>query len=360
MKVKILLATLLATVLLVGCKSDDDAPAKPAPRVQVMTVFAPGQLGDMGYADRVMKGVSTLKKNDNEDVEVNIIASDNVADTRQRLRDWTGAKSSDIDGANYSRRLLVLTEPYMVDWLVEVKSLLTATDELLLLKVNKDDVQAAAQKLGMDGRVYGLNISVASSVKRFDDMRKGYLTKNGLPADSLPTYLMRLYDDQVMNYRDSIAETLSTLTTEPLDSITLPIIDKAGEQYSTEYKVTAFEAAYHVSGICYAMAYWWIDQHPDDKAAKLFVVSDMGSANSGAEMFLVSTNENILVVMLMIDAESNTDMVRFSVIRHFDRAIADWMQLWLKQPAASMPQMEIHGGWDGYCTDDIDQKVLDV
>ena len=59
MKVRICLVTLLAAVLFVGCKSDDDksTPAPPANRVQVTTVFAPGQLGDMGYADRVMKGL---------------------------------------------------------------------------------------------------------------------------------------------------------------------------------------------------------------------------------------------------------------------------------------------------------------
>ena len=67
MRVRICLMTLLAALLFTGCKSDDDdkaTPAKVSQRVQVMTVFAPGQLGDMGYADRVMKGVSTLKNTD--------------------------------------------------------------------------------------------------------------------------------------------------------------------------------------------------------------------------------------------------------------------------------------------------------
>lgn len=40
--------------------------------------------------------------------------------------------------------------------------------------------------------------------------------------------------------------------------------------------------------------------------------------------------------------------------RYFDRALAGWTQLWLRQPVGTMPQMEMHGGWDGYCTDDID------
>ena len=70
------------------------------------------------------------------------------------------------------------------------------------------------------------------------------------------------------------------------------------------------------------------------------------------------TNQKILVIMLMLDAESNTDMIRFSIMRHFDRALANWAQQWLDQPAASMPAMKKHGAWDGYCTDDIDTELL--
>ena len=359
MRVRICLMTLLAALLFTGCKSDDDdkaTPAKVSQRVQVMTVFAPGQLGDMGYADRVMKGVSTLKNTDTNDVEASIIAADNVQETRLMLRVWTTATSSDVDGATFSRRLLVLTEPYMVQWLEEYKGLLKDTDEILLLKASEADVKAAAQTLGLGERVHGLNISVASSIKRFDEMRRQYYQWTQLNPDSLPIYLIRLYVKQVMNYRDSIGETLTTVSSEPLDSVTLPIINQAGEQYSNEYKVTAFEAAYHVCGYCYSLVYQKSEQDHDQGKKKVFVISDLGSANNGAELFLVSTNQHILVIMLMIDAESNTDMIRFSVIRHFDRALADWTQQWLNQ--VPMPLMEQHGGWDGYCTDDIDANLL--
>ena len=358
MKVKIYLVTLLAALLFTGCKSDDDksTPAPPAPRVQVTTVFAPGQLGDMGYADRVMKGVSALKKSDTNDVEVSIIASDKVETTRQMLTDWAATTSSSIDGASYSRRLLVLTEPYMVAWLANMKSQLKTTDEVLLLKASEADVQAAAQTLGIGDRVYGLNISAASAVKRFDEMRKQYCSWNALNTDTVGIGTVRLYDDDVVAYRDSISETLKKLALK--DPYFFSIIDKAGEQYSTRYKVTAFEAAYHVCGLCYAMAIQRADSLANERAFKTFVISDLGSANHGADLFLVSTNQRIGVIMLMLDAESNTDMLRFAAIRHFDRALASWTQQWLNLPASSMPRMELHGGWDGYCTDDIDANLL--
>lgn len=362
MKTKICLITLLAAVLFVGCKSDDDEPTPSKPtetthRVQIMTVFAPGQLGDLGYADRVMKGVSTLKKSDSDDVEVSIISADNVLTTRQMLTNWANTLSSSVDGATYSRRLLVLTEPYMVEWVADVKTKLNATDEVLLLKANEADVQAAAQTLNMGDRVHGLNISAASAVKHFDEARRQYCEWTSLNTDTVEIGLVRLYDEGVVAYRDSIGETLKELAPSH-DPYMFSIIDKAGEQYSTRYEVTAFEAAYHVCGLCYAMAIQRADSIASESAFKTFVISDLGSANNGAEMFLVSKNQRIAVIMLMLDAESNTDMIRFSVIRHFDRALANWAQQWLNAPEGSMPKMEMHGSWDGYCTDDIDVNLL--
>ena len=145
----------------------------------------------MGYADRVMKGVSALRKSDNTDVEVRVIAADKVELIRKMLADWAASTSSSIDGAAYSRRLLVLTEPYMVAWLADVKSQLKTTDEVLLLKVNEADVEAAAQTLGMGDRVYGLNISAASAVKHFDEVRKQYCSWKSLNTDTVETGIVR-------------------------------------------------------------------------------------------------------------------------------------------------------------------------
>ena len=42
-----------------------------------------------------------------------------------------------------------------------------------------------------------------------------------------------------------------------------------------------------------------------------------------------------------------------SIIRHYDRALCQWLVRWLANPAA-MPQKEWHGAWDGYTTDNIE------
>lgn len=362
MKVRFCMMTLLAAVLLCGCKSDDDGDtvqSRVTSRVQVMTVFAPSQLGDMGYADRVMKGVSTLKKTaGTEDVEVSIIASDSVGSTRQLISDWAGKTTSAIDGASYSRRLIVLTEPYMVEWLANVKYKLQETDEVLLLKAGKDDVQDAVRWLGMDGRVHGLNISAAASVKRFDDARRQYCSWHGLDAEVDSLDLIRLYDKHVVTYRDSIEEVLVERSPKHLEPDALYLIDQVAELSNPVYNVTAFQAAYSATGIIYGLATWRADMAPGQEAYKAFVVADLGAAKSGAELFLTSHSDRLAVVTLMLDAELDSHMLHFSIVRHFDRAVADWAQSWLKQPHATMPLLEQHGYWDGYCTDDIDANLL--
>jgi hypothetical protein len=91
MKYTKILILLLGLGMMAACSSDDDEPevVQPVARVQVMAVFAPGQLGDQGYADRVMKGVNTLMKADAgiDSVEVNFIASYDVETTCTMLAD---------------------------------------------------------------------------------------------------------------------------------------------------------------------------------------------------------------------------------------------------------------------------------
>ena len=337
-------ALLLALGMMAACSSDDDEPevVQPAARVQVMAVFAPGQLGDQGYADRVMKGLSTLMKADAgiDSVEVNFIASYDVETTCAMLADWVGRRASVLDGAPNSRRLLVLTEPFMVKWLADMKNQLTANDEVLLLKVNDDDVEAAAQTLGMEGRVHGLNISAASAVRHFEEARKAYYEMIG--SRDIHTNLMRLYTDSVVNYRDSVCETILEMSPD-IDYVPgFNIIDQGGLVYSNEFQETAYSLCGLMSGLASLVE------------SRLFTIVDLGSANSGAEFFLMGSNEDMCVIMLMLDGESNTVLHRFAITRYFDRALDGWTQQWLRQPVGTMPLMELHGGWDGYCTDDID------
>lgn len=76
------LALLTASCLVSCSKDDDESQSEPvtvrksAP-LQVMVVFAPGQLGDNAYADGVFEGLKLIdvafEKGDNDTLDVNYI-----------------------------------------------------------------------------------------------------------------------------------------------------------------------------------------------------------------------------------------------------------------------------------------------
>ena len=103
---------LLAVLLVAACSKNEDSDPQPDPSQTVKkapllmnVMFAPGQLGDKGYADNVMEGVNALLGNDS--LEVRFIAPRNLEDAQRWIK--TSATSYSTEG--YERRLLVLTEP---------------------------------------------------------------------------------------------------------------------------------------------------------------------------------------------------------------------------------------------------------
>ena len=90
---------LLATGGFCGCSDDDDddneepvVVVKSGAQMQVMVVFAAGQLGDKGYADRVMDGVNLIDANqtgpDSTKVDLDFISLSNSIFTRRSMEQW--------------------------------------------------------------------------------------------------------------------------------------------------------------------------------------------------------------------------------------------------------------------------------
>ena len=72
----------LTVLLIAACSKNDDNEPQPEPKTKapflVNVMFAPGQLGDKGFADNVMEGVNALDDLDNlwggDSIEVRFIA----------------------------------------------------------------------------------------------------------------------------------------------------------------------------------------------------------------------------------------------------------------------------------------------
>ena len=177
MKSKFFFWLLFAAAIVTGCNKDDDDNTTPGGNnatgatMSVAVVFAPGQLGDMGFADNVLEGVYRLKVLDHQaqpdTLDVEFLAGADLDAAKEMVEDWFDNAYNDYTAKLYERRLLVLTEPFMVDWVEPFKTHFTEWDEVLVMKMNQDDVTKAASRLGLGNRLHGINISAASSVRRY-------------------------------------------------------------------------------------------------------------------------------------------------------------------------------------------------
>lgn len=354
---KLLLLTAVVASLLCACHKDDDkgstsdpVPDSKAQHSNIMVVFAPGQLGDQGYADRVMLGANSICNSsgtaDSPDVE--FISTFDSESTRELLKGWVSNRNSLISGEPYGRRLLILTELYMAPWLMPLKDSLGPNDELLLLKSNAKDVAQASEALGMEGRVHGLNISAAGAIKLYCKLFMQFTDEN--KSDELQRIgIIRLYNDSITPYRDSIAETVEAITSKDLRSEVSVMQDRG--LYAPEDMMSASERIYDFCTIS-RETFKVLGYHG------VFLMMDFGASNSAADFYLLKHNGDNFQRALILDAEPQKDLHRYAITRHFDRALSEWITEWLHNPSGQMPSITTHGEWDGYCTNDIDSNTF--
>lgn len=323
---------------LTACSSDDDdnKGGEAIPQVaqmQVTVVFEPGQLGDQGYADRILSGLTELKQNletaGANDMDVNYLSLEDASKTQSALAQWAQQRSNPYASQmSYERRLLVLTKATQLAWLNQQS--LGANDEVLLLNTDKSVI--ASSSLG--SRIHVLNISAAAAAEKYFKYVDEQEKMDEVPqADDLG--LFRINDSQL--YADSIAEAFQKHYADQREMQTIYFDEEVADETSTA-----------------AASYRLADMFSDYEAAGFyFFIVDLGSANMGYDYYLFN-NEEDYGRTLMLDADINNVLPRFSIIRKFDKAINDWVNRWKAAEVGTMPQVEWHGNWDGYVEDDID------
>lgn len=360
---KILSLLLLAMLVMTACSKDDDnnTGSTPAPAseqgapVQMLVVFDCNQLGDKGYADDVMTGIYQLKKLDQmlggDSLDVQFIASNSIDAHKALTRQWLQDTTNPFYRSSYKRRLLVLTENFMTAWLTDFRDLFQPTDEVLLLKVNADDVAAAAQASALGSRVHGLNISAAWSAHRFCQVvkqrkREAEAVGKSFNIDFVPIF--RLYAPSVVSYRDSIEEVMTSELGTTATNAHIYLSRKAGESaYSVEEQTSYLQLAYRQ---CLSM------QAYHEELDVNFCVTDLGSASAGFDYFLMSDHSNAFST-LMLDATPIEGLTsRMCIRRRFGTALVTWATQWLATPAA-MPAFTSHNHDDGYQDDNLDEYL---
>lgn len=364
---------MLMTALLftASCSNSDDASEdslSPTPpptpvvvkgdSVQIMVVFTPGQLGDNGYADDVIQGLyHTQFIEDTAEVsvvDVDFIALYDMEDTWQAMRTWASSAANPFYEETYKRRLLVLPEPYMISWLQEVKGLLQPTDEVLLMKVNEEDVKEAAAEYGLEGRIYGLNISVTEHVKRYCEYVRNKITERVSfdPALMPSVYYFRLFNEENYLCRDSLSELLYKEVKEPLDeslnkereeeydSVKIELAsyfiadNPKGAGFSESLQISYLQSAYQ-----YASVYETFFEIPEYDCA--FMVVDLGMANSGFDYHLMDRQQAHYEV-LMIDADPEATIDRKCIRRKTDVVLGNWLDNWVKKPVGTIPAFSFY------------------
>ena len=362
---KVLHRLLLVTMVLglamnfASCSGDDDSHVERGKKkkfvmpdstfCEVTVVFAPGQLGDKGYADNVMEGINKLSylDNDNVGLDVHFISPRGLRDMSNSIRDWASNSSIPYADGNYRRRLMVLTEPILFP-MVSTIAYLNETDEVLLLKANEDDVIAAAEENEMGNRVYGLNISAARSIRRFCQFMEEEIVRKkerfNRDVFNKPLNYQRLYDGEFIAYRDSVYETLA----EELGISNVNVTDVSSEMgagiYAKGFEDTVVETAYMTAKLAQTLY---------DMMNLGFYIIDLGSGNRGWDYWLMGLSEDEDIFQtLVIDSSESPLYHRYYVKREFGDALADWCVNWAKQEKGTMPRFTLKSG-DAYCMDNL-------
>lgn len=356
---KILLLSILAFLALTwfsACSKDDDEP-QPAPEpvpefkgapLNVLIVFSPGQLGDNGYADRVFNGIQMLKalyeRYLTDTLDVNFISTYSRDATRETMMSWVRNTHNPFYENDYQRRLLVLTEPFMIEWLDDIKDSLRTTDDVLMLKTSEALIDEYAESTGLGDRLYGMNISAADAIWKFCVYADSTIswayqdTGRELSHDVLPIF--RLYGDEEVDYQDSILIMLRERWGDETIIETTPLSSNDGEGISaidgTSSTTMAYSMAENMGIYAQDLGYY-------------FTIIDIGSAITGWNYYLFADEHN-KYISLHLDGSSNT-LCTYYVSRMFDYALMMWTISWINNQ--EIPKMTWHGAWDNYCTDNL-------
>ena len=337
-----MMLTAAALLLTASCSKDDDEPQQVNPpaaagaRLQVMMVFAPGQLGDNGYADGLLEYASGMEflevMPDAEDsIDVQFISLYSVNDTRQALKEWAATAAHPFyKDATYERRLLVLTEPYMTAWLADVKTNLRETDEVLIMKADEAYAQQVADTYGLGTRAHGLNYDLAPSIRLYCDNVRWMIDNPdyapGFFGDKPEVVILRRFNTKQNYYCDGIEDVIRQQLGNDVNLTVYALADYVqADDLSEQTNVAYIQAAYTAAA--------QLDQH-FQQTGYGFVIADMGTCNFGMLNYLLgSPLYHYEVVML----DSNPYTYNYMAICRNGAAVMTWIANWMRQPAAAMP-----------------------
>lgn len=350
MRRKILFWVVLIGMVVCGltaCSSDDDkqsvTPAATDHSVEVCIVFPPKDLGDQGYADRILAGMfqfdKQLSSEDYDRVLLRYLTPSDNETLHDLLRQWDKQGTSAYTRKPFDRRLLVLTSATQLQYLSDTP--LSETDEVLVVNVVDSKMDQAPRKEWLGQRLHSLNISAASSAKKLCRHIDYQLSHPESFNRQRTVWLLQLNFDYT--HPDSLYEVLHDHYGEDLRPVVMP-------------RTT--------TGIDFDRAIEIIKNAESDDATTTsigsFCVYNCGYYNPYFYAYFF-THKTDVVETAFLDTGISDDGTNFnSIIRHYERALSQWLVRWLDAVKAdwnsptNMPAREWHGEWDGYTEDNIE------
>ena len=223
----------------------------------------------------------------------------------------------------------------MVGLLSSINNLLQPFDELLLLKLEEEDVSQVAARFNLGGRVHGLNISAEEPIKKYCKYMKWVDTDDDPHSNHFNIPVLRLFDSKAYPYRDGIVETIKQEMDKDTWITDFFLSDGEGEGiYASGDSQTVVEAAYGWASMIEFTA---------ESSGCPFAIVDLGAGNAGWDYYLLGhPNGPISFSTLLLDASDSFNLNRCYIKRHFGMALMYWVYDWWDKPVGEMDAQVTH------------------
>jgi hypothetical protein len=227
--------------------------------------------------------------------------------------------------------------------------------------MNQDDVAKAAARLGLGSRLHGLNISAASSARRYcqyiretiEEAEENHQAEieSGEASEDDPDYkplncdnmcYFRLYEPDKVALRDSVYEVLKEELGGRTEIVFNFMATTVGDGiYTGEEQNSILQEAYKYGQLL-------SDLYTEERSR--FHFADLGSAAQGLGFYFMGRQSDVDVLSLDTQLAS-----QWWVRRDFGTALFNWTARWMRADAlGTMPAAEEFGGWNSnFVTDNL-------
>lgn len=299
-KINIVFGLFLLVLLTIGCSSGAEEVAEESyASKQVIVLFSPGGIGDMGYNDQILRGLQTIRQEKN--FQLLFSAPSSLEEGGKIFSDWLNMDTGPVEC------LFILAGNEYEEMASRLLPAINSPDkQVLLFETTKSDIPAYTFRISMEGASYLAGAAAASLI-------------NGKAA-----VLCGSSNDATVN--------------RAATGFTQGFIDQGGTGVDVFYLSDSWQG-YAMSDSAYR------------KTAQLsqsyrFLFPVAGGSNLGVYRYAREFPEAIYTAGMDVDQSGYANQVTCSVVKRIDRLIAHYINQWLE--GKTMLQHATYGLESGY------------